>query len=356
MGKSFSSSIIIITKKSLKKIILILMFFVAADSYSQVGSYAGGFARLGFGARGMGMGNAMVSNIFGDVSGYYNPALACFQEKGIVNLGYTFLSLDRKLNFIGFSKKFKLPNQDKGGAGISFSLINSGVSNIDGRDNDGTQIGSFATYENQFYLGTSFLLSENFAAGVGFKMYLSKLFDNVTTTSVAFDIGAVYKHSENLSFGIAIRDISAKYKWDTSDLYGSNGNTTEDKFPTLANLGASYQLPKNIGNVSLEFESYFNPKIKDKTTGETKTRKNISYFKLGGEIYLNENIKLRAGLDRIDFANSTEDIGGNLKPSFGVGFIKPIGKSTMLGLDYSFQLEPYSKDPIQIIGINFKFN
>lgn len=340
----------------MKKIILILLLFVSVNAFSQVGSYAGGFARLGFGARGMSMGNAMVSNVFGDASGYYNPALACFQEKGVVNLGYTFLSLDRKLNFVGFSKKFKLPNQEKGGAGISFSLINSGVSNIDGRDNDGTQIGTFSTNENQFYLGTSFLLSEQFAAGVGFKMYLSKLFDNVTTTSVAFDLGAVYKHSDKLSFGIAIRDISAKYKWDTSDLYGSNGNTTEDKFPTLLNVGASYLLPKSLGNVSLEFESFFNPKIKDKTTGETKDRKNISYLKFGGEINLNEYIKLRAGLDRIDFANTTEDIGGNLKPSFGVGFIKALGTSTMLGLDYSFQIEPYSKDPIQNIGINFKFN
>jgi hypothetical protein len=332
------------------------MLFASAEAFSQVGSYAGSFARMGFGARGMGMGNAMVSNIFGDANGYYNPALACFQEKGVVNLGYTFLSLDRKLNFVGFSKKFKLPNQDRGGAGISFSLINSGVNDIDGRDNDGTQIGAFNTYENQFFLGTSFLLSENFAAGVGFKMYLSKLFDKVTTTSVAFDIGAVYKHSENLAFGVAIRDISAKYKWDTSELYGSNGNTTEDKFPTLANIGASYLLPKNFGSVSLEFESYFNPKPKDKTTGETLTRKNISYFKLGGEIILNEYIKVRAGLDRIDFANSTEDIGGNLKPSFGVGFVKALGPSTLLGLDYSFQIEPYSKDPIQNIGINFKFN
>jgi hypothetical protein len=340
----------------LKKFIIIFLFFASATAFSQEGSYAGGFARLGFGARGMGMGNAMVSNIFGDVSGYYNPALACFQDKGVVNLGYTFLSMDRKLNFVGFSKKFKLPNQSQGGAGISFSLINSGVNNIDGRDNDGTQIGTFTTYENQFYLGTSFLLSENFAAGVGFKMYLSKLFDKVTTTSVAFDIGAVYKYSDKLAFGIAVKDISAKYKWDTSDLYGSNGNTTEDKFPTLANIGASYLLPKNLGSVSLEFESYFNPKVTDKTTGIAGTRKNISYFKVGGEIILNEYLKVRAGMDRIDFANKTEDIGGNLKPSFGVGFVKPLGKSTMLGLDYSFQFEPYSKDPIQNIGINFKFN
>ena len=58
-------------------------------------------------------------------------------------------------------------------------------------------------------------------------------------------------------------------------------------------------------------------------------------------------------MERIDFAN--DDIMGNMKPSFGVGFYKNFGKTTMLGLDYSFQLEPYTHDPIQNISVGFKF-
>ena len=65
------------------------------------------------------MGNAMVSDVFGDVVGYYNPALSSFQEEGIVNIGYTFMSMDRSLNFVSFTRKFPLPNQQNKGAGIS---------------------------------------------------------------------------------------------------------------------------------------------------------------------------------------------------------------------------------------------
>ena len=71
------------------------------------------------------MGNAMVSNIFGDVVGYYNPAISSFQKDGVVNIGYTFLSMDRSLNFVGFTKKFTLKDQGHRGAGISLLWINA---------------------------------------------------------------------------------------------------------------------------------------------------------------------------------------------------------------------------------------
>lgn len=327
--------------------------FSISQVIAQSGGYAGTFARLGFGARGLAKGNAMVSDLFGEYSGYYNPALACFQEDGNVSLGYTFMSLDRKLNFIGFAKKFPLQNI-KGGAGISFSWINFGVSNIDGRDNDGNQIGNFSIFENQFYLGTSFLVEENFALGIGFKLYYSKLFEEVSTTSVAFDLGAAYKVTPNLSFGLAIRDLSAKYKWETSKIYGSTyGRSTENKFPVLVNLGSSYLLPKNLGIVSIELEGVFNPNYEDKTNAIKIKSKNFYYAKVGGEINLNEYIKLRAGCDRIGF--NEDDFFGSLKPSIGLGIKRFLTKNILLGLDYSFQLEPYSKDAIQNVSLNLNF-
>ncbi|MBK8551817.1 MAG: hypothetical protein IPL53_12430 [Ignavibacteria bacterium] len=213
----------------MKKFILILLFTASAFemSYAQVGSFAGAFSRLGFSARGMSMSNAMVSDVFGDINGIYNPALATFQDEGLVNLGYSFLSLDRKLNFLGFTKKIKLPQQKTGGAGITVAWINAGVNDIDGRDNDTRQIGMFSTFENEFYLGTAFIIDEKVSLGVGFKLYYAKLFEEVTTSSFALDFGGTYKASGSLAFGIALKDIGAKYEWQTSDLYGSNGNTTK---------------------------------------------------------------------------------------------------------------------------------
>ena len=42
---------------------------------------AGAFARIGFGARGIGMGNAVTAVTSGDISTYYNPALSAFSER-----------------------------------------------------------------------------------------------------------------------------------------------------------------------------------------------------------------------------------------------------------------------------------
>lgn len=335
----------------MKRIIIIILTLAAASGlYAQSGSYAGSFARLGFGARGLAKGNAMVSDVFGDYSGYYNPALSCFQEDANLNLGYSFLSLDRKLNFIGIAKKITMEN---GGAGISLSWINAGVTDIDGRDNDANKIGDFSTFENQFYLGTGFLLDENLALGVGFKLYYAKLFDEVTTNSIAFDIGAVYKVKPDLAIGVTLRDFSAKYKWETNSIYGSNGKTTEDKFPTLFNLGASYLLPQNFGVVSLEFETMLPHKVEETSSEITYNPENLYYLKVGAEIILTEQLKIRAGLDRIGL--NEEDFGGSLKPGIGVGFRKVFAKNILLGIDYSFQLEPYTKQPLQNLGINFNF-
>lgn len=320
--------------------------------HAQLGSYAGAFSRMGFSARGLAMSNSGVSDIFGDISGIYNPALSTFQEDGKVDLGYTFLNLDRRLNFLGFTKKFKLPKQEKGGAGITLAWINAGVSDIDGRDNDTRQIGMFSTFENEFYFGTGFKLSDMISIGVGFKLYYAKLFEEVTTTSFALDFGGIYKANENLAIGITLKDIGAKYEWQTSQLYGSNGNTTEDKFPVLLDIGAAYNLKKHNMIVSLALQQYFTKTESDfeNSTGENS---NSTIVKFGVEKLIIGQFKLRAGIDRMDL--SSDDFFGNIKPSAGFGISKNFSKSINLGVDYSFQLEPYTHNPIQNIGIVFKF-
>lgn len=342
---------------TMKKIIITaLLLLNAAFISAQTGSYAGAFARLGFGARGLSMGNALVSDAFGEVSGYYNPSLSVFQKEGLINLGYTFMSFDRKLNFISFNKQFILSN-GKQTAGVTLSWINAGVGDIDGRDNDARPLGMLSTYENQFALGFGFLISPQVSLGLNFKLYHSKLYEEVTSTNVGFDAGISYLASKNLSFGFSVRDIASKYVWETSKVYGSlNGRTTEDKFPTLADLGATYLLPKNIGLISLGVSAYFNPKFETIDTlgiitkSETKTNFGA---KIGGELNINKYIKIRAGVDRIDF--SADDFFGNLIPGAGLNISKSFSDSWILGLDYSFQMEPYSHRPVQNLGIVFKF-
>ena len=49
---------------------LITTLVTGSIALAQIGGAPGSYSRMGFGARGMGMGNAMTAVISGDVSGY----------------------------------------------------------------------------------------------------------------------------------------------------------------------------------------------------------------------------------------------------------------------------------------------
>jgi hypothetical protein len=83
-----------------------------------------------------------------------------------------------------------------------------------------------------------------------------------------------------------------------------------------------------------------------------KEKSNNTVIRFGAEINIMKQFKVRAGLDRIDF--SADDFTGIL--NLHSELIKQeLSKSINLGFDYSFQLEPYTHDPVQNIGIVFKF-
>ena len=323
-----------------KLIIIIIAAICAGQSLSQLGGYPGAFTRLGFSARGIAMGNAMTSVNTGDVMGLYNPAVSPYQDDHLINLSYSFLSLDRTLNFVTYTKNFKLPNQSQGGAGITFAWVNAGVSDIDGRDADGFSIGMLSTSDNMFYFAPSIRVSEKLSFGVGFKLYYSKLYSDeankVSSTSFGFDVGGLFRVSEKLNIGLTVKDINSKYEWNTIDLYGQNGNTTKEKFPLIYTLGASYMLPDNFGLVSLDYET---------------SNKKSNIFRVGAEVYPIRDIKFRAGMDRLDL--SANDVFGGAKGMFGLGYQKPFG-NYVVGIDYSFVLEPYTHNPFQTITAVFK--
>ena len=186
---------------------------------------AGSFSRLGFGARGMGMGNALTAVGSGDISPYYNPALAGFAETRTASATFGILSLDRSLNFLSYTQ----PIQPQ--AGLSIAFISSGVKNIDGRDADGVHTEDYSTFEDQFLFAFANRVSEQVSLGVAIKLNYSKLFDKVTTTTVGFDAGGYFQITPEVSLGAAIKDIGSKYKWDTSPIYGTDGRQITDQFP-----------------------------------------------------------------------------------------------------------------------------
>lgn len=323
--------------------ILISTLSFAQPQVDAINSMPGVFSRMGFGARGIGMGNAMSSVTSGNLVSYYNPALTVFQEENSFQTSYSFLSLDRSLNFLNFTRKFefgKVETPDgkikpRSTAGISAGIINSGVSNIDARDNQGRKYATLSTSENQFFVAVANRFSEKLAIGIAFKFYHYKLYENFTSSGLGFDIGAIYSYNESLTIALMISDINAKYEWDSGKIYGSSGNITKNRFPLLKKIGVSYKFDEPNLIAAIEFEN---------------SNAGTNYLRMGAEYNIYPNFFVRAGIDKLNLSNFDSPI----RPSAGFSYFYQMN-SIRIGIDYAFVLEPYSSGDQHIIGVNINF-
>lgn len=310
--------------------LLILTLTCVVNSPGQIGGKPGAFSRMGFGARGIGMGNAMTAVTTGDLFSYYNPAILPFTGYRVASAALGVLSLDRRLNFLGYSQALP-PN-----AGISAGIINAGVSEIDGRDSDGEPTGPLRTSENEIYLGFATRFKAGLALGVNVKLLYYHLYTDVSSTTAGIDFGALYPVSSSLTIGVTIRDVESRYKWDSSKLYGSlNGTSAEDKFPTLFTFGAAYLLPDSIAllAVDLEFSS-------EKT----------AIGRIGVEVPIIPELTVRAGLDRMDL----KEKGNGVRPAFGFTVRKEFDNFTP-ALHYAFVIEPFAPTGMHVLTLSASF-
>jgi len=330
-------------KKIFLQLIIVTIAISAQSTVSDISSMPGAFSRMGFGARGMGMGNAMSAVRDGSLVSYYNPALAPFQEGNSFQTSYSILSLDRSLNFLNYTRKFELGKKEnpdgtvepRSVAGISVGIINAGVSNIDARDNQGIKTGDISTSENQFFVALANRFSGKLSIGIAFKFYYYKLFESVTSSGLGFDLGALYLLNESMTLSFMISDINSKYEWDTGKIYGADGNITKNRFPLLKKIGFSYKFDEPKIIAAVEFEN---------SDGGT------NIIRAGGEYNIYENFFLRAGFDKLNISNFDFPV----RPTFGFSYFYSLN-SVKFGIDYAFVLEPYSSSDQHIIGINVNF-
>ncbi len=325
-----------IRKTYLIIILLTSGIMFAQPQFAEYNSMSGAFSRMGFAARGMGMGNAMISVVSGNLVSYYNPAVSTFQEANYFQTSYSVLSFDRTLNFLNFTKKLEIGNRKKRIAGLSLGIINAGVSGIDGRDNQGIKTGDLSTSENQFFISFSNRFTKKLSIGVGIKFYYFKLYEKISSTALGIDVGVIYLLNKNISLGATITDINSKYKWDTSKLYGLEGNSTRYDFPLLFRIGASYKFNNPLHLIAtVEFEH---------------SNAQTDFLRLGSEYNVFDKFYLRAGIDRLSVFNN--DIPA--RPSLGFSYQKNFN-SFNVGINYAFVFEPYSIYDMHIIGIEIIF-
>lgn len=330
-------------KKSLISIFAILFLLLADVNllFAQNGGFASAGSRIGFSSRGMSMGNAMTANTSQGKFAYYNPAIAALdQSNSQLDLSVGSLSFDRIHQTIGFA--VKLPPK----AGISFTLIRSGLTDIDGRTSSGYQTGSFDASEYQ--LGTAFgiQISNKLNLGIGFKLNLANYNPDLSSqTAVGLDIGTLYHINEKMNFGFAVQDLLAEYSWNSASLYnvGQSRNIV-NKFPTRVKFGLAYQ--EEVFSVSADYEiqAYSSEVINTErlfidgllTTFENQELINTSstQFRMGGSWNAHERFTLRSGFNIPDLQDTNS---WGLSSGFSVHL--PFDALSP-SIDYAFVLEP----------------
>lgn len=321
----------------MKKVVVVILLFSAIYANS-IASKPGNFSRMGFGAYGMSCGNALSSVTTGYVNIFYNPALSVFSVNNRLDVDYTFLDLDRKLNYLSFTKYFE-KKQTRNEVNplktaISVGMINSGVDNIEERNNNGDLLGRISTSENLFYLNVSNQFSQKLSFGITIKYYYYSLYKNIKSDAVGLDFGLLYRFNPNLNISFSIFDLNSAYRWDTSPIYQEYGSNYKETFPIIKRFGLSYNY-KYDEKINASFAS-------DYDIMDSKTK----YLKGGIEFSYEDIFFLRTGFDRLNFSDK-----GNVKITFGFGILQNIFDYP-IKLNYGYIVEPYSTENIHIIGIN----
>lgn len=265
------------------------------------------YLRMGVGARPLGMGGAFVGVADDGNAVYWNPA-GLVQAKSLqFNSMFSLLSLDRKLNFVGYVH----PLRNLGTLGIS--LFNSGVSGIKGY-NEGAELnestGDFPFTNWCCYLSYARVV-DNVAFGGNFKVLYDKL-DKTKALGFGGDFGLWFVPPiANLSLGLVLQDIYTYQKWDTG---------AKDVLPLNLKVGIAYRLFNHRLLVGGDVNKIANRKIPE--------------LNLGAEYIISRNFAARVGLK-------------NFHPALGIS-----AKIFMFQFAYAYVVDPLEEGAQHVVSLN----
>jgi len=334
-------------------LLFILITFAGNSAYAQAGGFAGEFTRIGFGPRGMAMGNAMIAVSDEGSYAYYNPALAAHPSPNGVQIDIsTFLmEFDRQIHNV--NAQFRLSPT----ASFNFGLINARVSDIDGRTQSGFHTESLSTDEYQLLSNFGLRISENIWGGIGFKINFADLNEDVTTnTAVGIDLGLYAYIFDGFTAGFAIQDLFTSYDTNTENLFGDNAGNSNQNFPTRFKIGAAYRpLTKLLVSSEYEIRSQSSEVVRSAVelfegiptviTRRENVNTSSQFLRFGSRYLIHESITLRSGLQLIDLEFETETI-------FSAGFSLhlPFDKFKP-SIDYAFYREPNNISNIHVFAL-----
>lgn len=312
---------------------------------------AGQIGRMGFGGRGIAVGNALAGDASGLASPFYNPALAPYIKSQSLGLSAALMTQDRQLQFV------ELQTPLKPLAGIAAGLIRAGVQDIDQRNSSGYHISMVSTNEYAFFAAFGVRVSSKATIGVGLQLFRNDLHSDLPAVQTfGLDLGVGVHVLPSLHIGLVLDDLLAKYSWDTIN---QDGAGVTDKFPTRLRIGASWILLEERLQLLAEYESSFSVRqIWEPSVIFTGTAPreifnareltlHQSHFRLGAEYTLIPQFVIRAGMGRLEQFSD-----GGPRPSAGFMVEQPLGL-LVTQVAYTVVLEPYALGTMHLITLRF---
>lgn len=330
---------------------LLILFLLWLLPTTVIGQTAGVPGSMGFGARGIAIGNALAGDASGFASPFYNPALAPYLADQSLGISAALLTQDRQLQFV------ELRTPLKPLAGIAAGLIHAGVSDIDQRDLSGYHTGVLSTNEYAFFAAFGLRVGQNTSIGIGLQLFRNDLHQELSPVQTfGLDIGIGVRVIPSVHLGLVVDDLLAKYTWDTA---GIGGRGITDKFPTRLRLGGSWILLEDRLQLLFEYESRFSvrdvfePEIvfSSNRPQEVFNRRELtlhkSHFRVGAEYTLVPALVVRAGMSRLE-----EISDGGPRPSAGFMIKQRLGL-LVVQVAYTFVLEPYALGTMHLVTLRF---
>lgn len=326
-----------------KMLLLILILLPVQETIAQSGGFAGAFTRMGFGARGMAMGNAMGTVSQEGIFAHYNPALASFAEGNQVDMGTALMAFDRTLHSLNVT--FPLPPN----AGLNIGLLNANVYDIDGRTSSGYHTEMLSTHEFQLFAAFGIRAGSHLRLGVAAKLHHVRLFEDIdNSTGAGFDLGMVFTPSSQWRIGLTIQDIISDYSWNTNPVYGTlGGRNRTDVLPVRFRLSTSYFLTGTGLLLSSEFEIQRQKAeyVRSSHTAGSAPPQQLSsledittssqLFRIGAAWHAHERLTVRGGWEVMDmqYLAETQKISAGFSVHLPYDAMNP-------SIDYAFVREP----------------
>lgn len=320
----------------MKKLITLVILFAFATL-----NYAGDPARKGttgasqllvpVGAQGIATGGAMLSNLKGIESIYYNPAGLDYSSNAEAMFSYMSYFADINVSYFAASTKL----EGIGSLGLSIKTFDIGDIPVTTNDYpDGTG----STYSPTFMtvaLTYSKIITDRISVGANFKL-ITESIENSTANGFGLDFGVQYRFDSQLSLAASVKNIGSNMRYSGGLLQASTSipNTTPGAKPGVYEIVAEeFQIP-SFFEMSLSYDYIFNEQ-NNLLVGTTYTANNAleDIINIGGEYSFMKMLFLRGGYRMYTENNKNSPFGFTL----GAGVKYDVLPGVGLVFDYAFQ-------------------